>query len=378
MLTAFLRKCDWITSAFPEIGACPMGFEYPDQDGDGAPSFEAVDVVCGEGVASPTLAEQDCDDSDGSKRVSVNVSRDFDDDGYASGLVSGQEQICVGDEGEGWATLLGDCGWSDPTVYPGAPEVCDGVDHNCDGFIADTGDLDGDGVANGCDNCPEASNPDQLDWLGDGEGDVCDDDDDNDGALNEFDNCPDTANADQKDSDTDGLGDACDKDADNDGVDDPLDNCLWVPNKDQLDTDMDDVGDECDPYPYCPGISIFDALECDGFDRDGWWVSPLPPLSDFGSPVRVIQLWDLESDPVWDISETHWIQWLLVVGMAGDTSTTPWLLDQLESSSDGPELAAMRALNAHSLSMFREECVACGNDSGLWARHFRLPAPDAR
>ncbi|HCN08248.1 MAG TPA: hypothetical protein DIT01_09965 [Lentisphaeria bacterium] len=43
------------------------------------------------------------------------------------------------------------------------------------GFCPDLGDDDdGDGLADGCDNCPDASNPGQEDCDGDGEGDACD------------------------------------------------------------------------------------------------------------------------------------------------------------------------------------------------------------
>lgn len=36
-------------------------------------------------------------------------------------------------DGDGF-TYFDDCDDSDPTIYPGAPEFCDGVDRNCDGI----------------------------------------------------------------------------------------------------------------------------------------------------------------------------------------------------------------------------------------------------
>ena len=76
------------------------------------------------------------------------------------------------------------------------------------GFEQD--DLDGDGVPNGVDNCPEIANSDQADLDGDGIGDLCDDDLDGDGVLNEDDSCPEVPNADQADLNNNGIGDACD------------------------------------------------------------------------------------------------------------------------------------------------------------------------
>jgi hypothetical protein len=57
-------------------------------------------------------------------------------------------------------------------------------------------DSDGDGIADGSDNCPNRYNPDQIDKDRDGIGDACD-------------NCPNIANPAQEDSDHDGIGDAC-------------------------------------------------------------------------------------------------------------------------------------------------------------------------
>jgi hypothetical protein len=96
-----------------------------------------------------------------------------------------------------------------------------------------SGDSDGDGIANGSDNCASHFNPvkpidgsTQADYDGDGLGDICDpcplnadttscssidpNDGDGDGVANSADNCSGIANTDQADSDSDGVGDVCD------------------------------------------------------------------------------------------------------------------------------------------------------------------------
>ena len=67
------------------------------------------------------------------------------------------EQVsCGDDDGDGY-TKIGcggnDCNDSDPAIHPGAAEVCDGKDNDCDGIVDPAGalyylDLDGDGFGN--------------------------------------------------------------------------------------------------------------------------------------------------------------------------------------------------------------------------------------
>lgn len=87
--------------------------------------------------------------------------------------------------------------------------------------VAASGDSDGDGLADDCDNCPEHANVDQSDPDADALGDLCD-------------NCPEAYNPGQADLDADGVGDSCD-------------NCVDQPDPSQTDTDGDGLGDACDP-----------------------------------------------------------------------------------------------------------------------------------
>ncbi len=120
--------------------------------------------------------------------------RDLDGDTYGDPTQS----VLACEPPPGYTIYSGDCDDMDPYVHPGATELCNGFDDNCNGVIDDSPfcDADKDGVLNGVDNCPTVYNPDQRDVDGDGIGDACD-------------NCPLVANALQADFDGDGIGDAC-------------------------------------------------------------------------------------------------------------------------------------------------------------------------
>ena len=144
-----------------------------------------------------------------------------------------------------------------------------------DGFIVepDLGmDLDGDGVLDQVDNCPEVSNMDQVDTDSDDIGDACDDDDD-DGILDyrsdgmgggvQNDNCLGVPNVDQKDTDWDLIGDACDEDIDGDGLNTQAEMELGT-DPSVADSDRDGIIDGVDLCPLVPSSGR--DLDADGVD----------------------------------------------------------------------------------------------------------------
>ncbi len=163
----------------------------------------------------------------------------------------------------------------------------DGNDNCAFSSNRDQADSDGDGVGDACDNCAAASNVAQLDTDGDGAGDSCDGDLDGDGIANLVDNCQFVPNPDQKKTlASSQFGDLCNGDDDGDGHPDNIDTCPLVPNPIQsdipagaicdLDGDLDNVDDNWDNCPMAvnpnqqdtDGDLIGDVCDLD-IDNDG-------------------------------------------------------------------------------------------------------------
>ena len=93
-----------------------------------------------------TPDEGDCDDD----------NRDLNPG--APELCDGQDNNCDGErdfvdaDGDGVSACLGDCDDADPEVRVGATEVCDGIDNNCSEGVDEGFDFDGDGFAP-CEDC---------------------------------------------------------------------------------------------------------------------------------------------------------------------------------------------------------------------------------
>jgi len=131
-------------------------------------------TVYSDGDGDTYYSDVDCNDADpaihpGATEVCDNADNNCDgtiDEGFDA-------------DGDGFTTCAAptpDCDDADPTTYPGAPEICDSKDNNCNGTI-DEGlfvDLDGDGVT-ACGGDCDDTDPNNFP----GNVEVCDNQDNN-------------------------------------------------------------------------------------------------------------------------------------------------------------------------------------------------------
>ncbi|MCB9743739.1 MAG: putative metal-binding motif-containing protein [Alphaproteobacteria bacterium] len=205
-----------------------------DADGDGSPASEDCDDS--DALVYPG-AEELCDSLDNDCDAAVDEEAAdarawyADSDGDGVGAVEAGGEACALPSGASWDS--GDCDDENAEVYPGADEVCDGTDNDCDGLIdvedediqdASTwyADLDGDGFGDPAGAVLACSLP--QDYVADdsdcddgdaevhpGAQEVCDEsgvDEDCDGLVDDDDESVSGTTEWYADSDGDGYGDA--------------------------------------------------------------------------------------------------------------------------------------------------------------------------
>ena len=125
---------------------CDGSVGYDDADADGFPACNDCNdkdgTISPDGLEVCDGADNDCDglkdDGDDSLDVSTTTTayQDADSDGY--GDADFALQRCA--TPPGYAPLSGDCDEANPAVNPGATEICDGLDNDCDTLADDADD----------------------------------------------------------------------------------------------------------------------------------------------------------------------------------------------------------------------------------------------
>ena len=293
-----------------------QGVVVADSDGDGDPDPTDCDdgdptVYTGAPEVADDGIDQDCDGVD-----ATACYADGDGDGVGAGSPTIEPSgTCTG----GLVAGGGDCDDANPGVYPGATEVCDGIDQDCDGDLVESftdtdGDLDPDcndpdddddgsldgadcapldsavypGAVDLCDGIDQDCDGDLVETFPDTDGDLdpdCNDpDDDGDGSVDGADCGPLDATVfpgapelcDGVDSDCD--GDLVDGFTDTDGDQDPDCN--------DSDDDGDGFPDAVDCAALDPSVYPTATESCDSIDSDcdGSLVDGFPDTDGDGDP----------------------------------------------------------------------------------------------
>ncbi|MFH1467356.1 MAG: MopE-related protein [Pseudomonadota bacterium] len=255
--TAFNPGASETDCADPNDYNCDGSVGYTDGDGDGFAACEECDDT---DAATFPGADERCDGADNDCDGDVDEDDavdaptwygDADGDGY--GDAAGATVACAAPTGS--VSDGTDCDDADAAVHPGAAEVCDTLDNDCDGDVddADAGvtgqttwyaDVDGDGWGDGASATDACFQP---------TGHVTDDTDCDDAASAV--NPAATELCDGVDNDCDGATDEADA----------ADAATWY-----ADADADGYGDPARGTVACtqPTGSVGDGTDCDDHDDD--------------------------------------------------------------------------------------------------------------
>ena len=112
----------------------PATVWFQDIDGDLVGNTNSTLTQCVPPIGY-VLYPGDCDDNNSAVIAPSTYYLDADNDGHGS--MMGVGLVTCTNPGVGYATVADDCDDTQNTVYPGAPELCDGLDNDCINGIDD-------------------------------------------------------------------------------------------------------------------------------------------------------------------------------------------------------------------------------------------------
>ena len=157
---------DEVRTSYITVGTSATWYRDADNDGYGNPALTASGCTAPAGYIG---VAGDCNDNSSAVRPGATEVCNSLDDNCNSSIDEGFDA-----DNDGYTTCQGDCNDNSGIVHPGAFEICNGADENCNGSIDEGYDADNDGYTSCGGDCNDNNNA-----IKPGATEVCNNIDDN-------------------------------------------------------------------------------------------------------------------------------------------------------------------------------------------------------